>query len=132
HVQAPPTVIKGQFKLTFDAPSRDGFSLQMASPALIGQRLPRGSGAPPVAGTLSVAGVSFPFQLDMIKMKSLKDAATSVRINDQNGLALFTVKKANLGAAFKALGAVNGDVAGANVNVPVRLAIPELSIDISV
>ncbi|HYF51992.1 MAG TPA: PKD domain-containing protein [Planctomycetota bacterium] len=109
---------KAQFKLNFASIGKDAFSATLSSGELIGFKDPRGTGSNE-KGYLNIGDQSWQFDYDTEKGKSTNKFGPKVSVNDKNGTVTMMIRNADLRDVLGGHGAIDDDVFGETVGVPV-------------
>ena len=117
NVASSGTPVKGAFKLVFASPGHDSFSAVILSQGLSAYKPASGI----VNGTVTVAGMNFPFTYDPVSTKAFGSNGMKIAVSPKSGTVTITLKNVSLASAFAGAGATNATVSGTTVSVPVSV-----------
>ena len=111
---------KASFKLAFNATGKDNFTAAFSNSALIGVRAPKGGGSI-LHGSVTIGDQPWLFDFDTAKLKSTNREGPKISVNDKTGILTLQIKSADLREVLGGHGAINADVLGQTINVPVQI-----------
>ena len=116
-VEGSGTPVKGSFKLLFTTSGRDSFCATILSTDIASYN----PGTTVVNGTVTVAGMDFPFTYDPVSRKSYGTNGMKLNVSTKTGTITIAIKNASLQAALSSTGAKNETASGTTVTVPVNV-----------
>ena len=111
---------KASFKLLFNTTGKDTFTAAFSNSALIGIRAAKGEGTT-LHGSVTIGDQPWLFDFDTAKLKSTNREGPKISVNDKSGILTLQIKSADLREVLGGHGAINADVLGQTINVPVQI-----------